>query len=70
MIYRYHFIDTMERVRTAKEENHYFPKASNQPAMMEQPIRLTGARCVRIFPYYIIQQVEELTCLHFFKWSC
>ena len=20
--------------------------------------------------YYIIQQGEELTCLHFFKWSC
>ena len=30
----------MERVRTAKEEKHYFPKASNQPAMVEQPIRL------------------------------
>jgi hypothetical protein len=32
--------DTMERVRTAKEEQHYFPKSSNQPAMVEQPIRL------------------------------
>ena len=30
----------MERVRTAKEEKHYFPKALNQPAMVEQPIRL------------------------------
>jgi hypothetical protein len=50
MIYRYHFFDTMERVRTAKEEKHYFPKASNQPAMIEQPIRLTGHRCVRNFP--------------------
>ena len=30
----------MERVRTAKEEKHYFPKAPNQPAMVEQPIRL------------------------------
>jgi hypothetical protein len=30
----------MERVRTAKEEKYYFPKASNQPAMVEQPIRL------------------------------
>ena len=39
-IYRDHFFDTMERVRTAKEEKHYFPKASNQPAMVEQPIRL------------------------------
>jgi hypothetical protein len=40
MIYRDHFFDTMERVRTAKEEKHYFPKAPNQPAMVEQPIRL------------------------------
>jgi hypothetical protein len=24
MIYRDHFFDTMERVRTAKEEKHYF----------------------------------------------
>jgi hypothetical protein len=39
MIYRDHFFDIMERVRTAKEEKHYFPKASNQPAMVEQPIR-------------------------------
>ena len=31
--------------------------------------RPTGARCVRIFFYYKIQG-EELTCLHFFKWSC
>jgi hypothetical protein len=23
IIYRYHFVDTMERVRTAKEEQHY-----------------------------------------------
>jgi hypothetical protein len=30
----------VERVRTAKEEMHYFPKESNQPAMVEQPIRL------------------------------
>jgi hypothetical protein len=37
MIYRDNFFDTMERVRTAKEEKHYFPKASNQPAMVEQP---------------------------------
>jgi hypothetical protein len=28
MIYRDHFFDTMERVRTAKEEMHYFPKES------------------------------------------
>jgi len=70
MIYIYHFFDTMERVRTAKEEKHYFPKASNQPAMIQQSIRLTGARCVRNMFYYIIQQGEELTCLHFFKWSC
>ena len=40
MIYRDHSFDTMERVRTAKEEQHYFIKASNQPAMVEQPIRL------------------------------
>ena len=26
---------------------------------------ITGARCVRIFFYYIIQQGEELICLHF-----
>ena len=39
MIYRDHFFGTMERVRTAKEEKHY-PKESNQPAMVEQPIRL------------------------------
>jgi hypothetical protein len=35
MIYRYHFFDTMERVRTAKEEKHDFPKASNQAVMIE-----------------------------------
>jgi hypothetical protein len=40
MIYRDHFFDTMGRVRTAKEEKHYFPKVSNQPAMVGQPIRL------------------------------
>jgi hypothetical protein len=51
------------------EEKHYFHKASNQPAMIVQPIRLTGASCVRIFFYYIIQQGEELTCLHFFTWK-
>ena len=39
MIYRDHFFGTMERVRTAMEEKHY-PKESNQPAMIEQPIRL------------------------------
>jgi hypothetical protein len=36
MIYRDHFFDTMERKRTAKEEKHYFPKASNQPAMVSR----------------------------------
>jgi hypothetical protein len=36
----HHFFDTMERVRTAKKKKHYFPKASNQPAMVEQPIGL------------------------------
>ena len=30
----------------------------------------TGARCVRKKIYYIIQQGDELTCFHFFKWSC
>ena len=30
----------------------------------------TGARCIRKKTNYIIQQGEELTCLHFFKWSC
>jgi hypothetical protein len=40
MIYRDNFFDTMERVRTAEEEKHYFHQASNQPAMVEQPIRL------------------------------
>jgi hypothetical protein len=40
MIYRDNFFDTMEKVRTAEEEKHYFHQASNQPAMVEQPIRL------------------------------
>jgi hypothetical protein len=40
MFYRDRFFDTMERARTAKEEKHYFPKAPNQPATGEQPIRL------------------------------
>jgi hypothetical protein len=35
MIYRDHFFDTMDRVRTAKEEKNYFPKASNQPGVLE-----------------------------------
>ena len=29
-------------------------------------VNTTVARCVRIFFYYLIQQGEELTCLHFF----
>ena len=32
--------------------------------------KITDARCVRKYSNYIIQQGEELTCLHFFKWSC
>jgi hypothetical protein len=51
--WRHHFFHTMERVRTAKEEKHYFPKASNQPAMIEQPIRLTRARSVRILTQHL-----------------
>jgi hypothetical protein len=34
------------------------------------PSEPQGLGASEIFFYYIIQQGEELTCLHFFKWSC
>jgi hypothetical protein len=33
-------------------------------------IHAQGLGASEILFYYIIQQGEELTCLHFFKWSC
>jgi hypothetical protein len=57
------FRDTMERVRTAEEEKHYFHKASNQPAMIVQPIRLTAASCIWNTCFHLLKHYDSV------KWS-